>query len=103
MPLLVKHFIEHREKDKNLSLWNFLNMHYAGNDAKDADYDEDMKLPFKSHNGCVTSFIIGFLPANNMELIAKPVYGEDKAYSDYVEKFLTPTYLSSIWQPPKSC
>ncbi|MCX6182126.1 MAG: hypothetical protein NT150_09385 [Bacteroidetes bacterium] len=51
LPLLVDHFIEHKEKDQNLSLLDFLAMHYSHSHTPDAD---DLKLPFKSHNGCIS-------------------------------------------------
>ena len=103
LPLLVKHFIQHQEKDRKLSLWAFLDMHYAHGDVKDADYDEDRKLPFKSHDGCVNSFIIAFVPNNFDDLSTKPVLTEHKTYSVYSEMFLKSAYLSYIWQPPKFC
>jgi hypothetical protein len=102
-PLLVKHFIEHKEKDGNLSLWAFLDMHYAHGDVKDADYDEDMKLPFKSHGGCVNSFSMAFIPNDVFNPFTKPAFKETKTYSVYQEDFLKSAYLSFIWQPPKSC
>jgi hypothetical protein len=103
LPLLIEHFIEHKGKDSSLSLWAFLDMHYAHGDVKDADYDEDMKLPFKSHDGCVNTFFISFVPNTFDDLSTKPVYIEDNTYSVYEETFLTSSYLSFIWQPPKSC
>ena len=103
MPLLIKHFVEHKERDNTLSLWGFLDMHYAHGDVKDADYDEDMKLPFKSHDGCISSFSIAFIPHTFSELFAKPFCTESKTYSIYKEHFLKSSYLSFIWQPPKFC
>ena len=103
IPLLVKHFVEHKEKDNSLSFLGFLDMHYAHGDVKDGDYDEDMKLPFKSHDGCINSHSMAFNPNNFGELSTKPVYSESKTYSIYKESFLKSSYLSFIWQPPKSC
>ena len=102
-PLLIDHFFEHKEKDDNLSLWKFLNMHYAYNKAKDSDYAKDTKLPFKSHNAFVNSIIIAYIPSNSSSLDSKSVYVEQNNYSDFVEDLNASAYFSSIWQPPKAC
>jgi hypothetical protein len=103
LPLFVKHFIEHKGKDNQLSLSKFIEMHYAHGDVKDADYDEDMKLPFKTHNSCSGISGISFIPNSFIDLCIKPLSSKENSYSHYQERFLTSSYLSSIWQPPKSC
>jgi hypothetical protein len=103
LPVLVEHFIEHKEKDKNLSLLEFLSNHYAQDDDHDGDEDKEMKLPFKSHDGCINTNIIAFIPNNFEGLSTKPTYTESKTYSIYNEEFLQSAFLSSIWQPPRSC
>ena len=50
LPLLVEHFMQHNEGNKHVDFWEFLCIHYSNNNIKDADYDEDMKLPFKSQS-----------------------------------------------------
>lgn len=103
LPVLIEHFIEHKQKNTDLSLLEFLDMHYAHGDVKDADYDKDMKLPFKSYDGCISISTIAFIPNTFEYLDAKPVFTECKSYFFFTEKFLEASYLSSIWQPPKSC
>lgn len=103
LPLLVEHYLEHKEKDNDLSLMEFLNIHYSESNVKDADYDKDMKLPFKTHEGCNNSITIAFVPNNFEELLAKPSHIQNKTFSIYHEEFLKSAYLSTIWQPPKSC
>ena len=48
LPALVEHFSEHQQKDKTITLWKFLCIHYANGNKKDADYEKDSKLPFKT-------------------------------------------------------
>jgi hypothetical protein len=67
-PLLIEHFMEHREENKDITLWQFLYAHYAGDYVKDADYDKDMKLPFKTHSNCVSSFSNVYLPSAKFPL-----------------------------------
>ena len=102
MPLLVEHFIEHREENSHLTLWHFLYMHYATSNVQDADYAKDMKLPFKSHDNCVASIINVYLPSQN-DIITKPVQFIETNHFKTQEKFLQPTFLSNIWQPPRIC
>lgn len=102
MPLLVEHFIEHRQENSHLTLWHFLYMHYAMDDVKDADYAKDMKLPFKSHDNCVALIINVYLPSQNV-IITKPVQFIENQHFKTQEPFLQSTFLSNIWQPPKIC
>lgn len=103
LPLLIEHFSEHKQKDGHMSLWKFLHMHYSQNKLNDADHEKDMKLPFKSHDGCISSIVSESVPSNNYFLVSKPVFSHSNSYSSYTEQFLTSAYLTSIWQPPKSC
>jgi hypothetical protein len=105
IPILVQHFNEHKQENPKLSLWNFICDHYAHGEVHDADYDKDMKLPFKSHShsGCSCS-IVSFCPqiqTYNFEYKSflkeykKPNFG-------YTFSFIS-NFHSSIWQPPKIC
>jgi hypothetical protein len=103
LPLLVEHFSEHKQKDGQMSLWKFLHIHYSQNKLNDVDYEKDMKLPFKSHDGCINSIVSESVITSYYFLSAKPVFSHSNSYSSYTEQFLTSAYLTSIWQPPKSC
>jgi len=103
LPLFVKHFIDHKDKDAKLTLSEFIEMHYANADENDIDHDENMKLPFKTHNTCIGITSISFAPNSFEDLLIKLIPSEKNSYSKYQEKFLTSSYLSSIWQPPKAC
>ena len=101
-PLLVEHYVEHKEKDREISLFKFLSMHYANGDVKDKDYEKDQKLPFKSHDGCVVMSFV-FVLMDSHTFFSKPVYSNSNSYSVYAEFFAASAHLSSIWQPPKFC
>lgn len=101
-PLLVEHFIEHREENKRITLWQFLYIHYAMDDVKDSDYDKDMKLPFKTHDNCVSSFTNVYLPSAKVS-IEKPIqFLQKKSFASKGQILLT-SFLSNIWQPPRVC
>ena len=104
MPILIEHFKEHKSKDAQLSIWQFLDMHYAQGEVHDADYDEDMKLPFKTHNGCLAVNSIIFITNGFSCDVSKPLpLSGSSNYLSYDENILPAAYLSSVWQPPKSC
>ncbi len=106
-PMLVEHYFEHKEKNPEVTVLQFLEIHYAGNHLEnhphDEDYKEDQKLPFIIHNDLLTvSFIL-----------SKPIFLEPDALKTYNssrkkiavrdEVFIPAIYLSGIWQPPKFC
>ncbi len=102
MPILIQHFIEHREVNSDITLWQFLNMHYASGDVKYADHEKDMELPFKAHDNCVASITNVYLPTQKISII-KPVQILEKKHFKTPEQFLFSTFLSNIWQPPRIC
>ena len=101
LPLLVKHFIEHKEKDKQLSFFAFLDKHYATSEFDEVGHDEHSNLPFKSHHSCVTAFSLAFYSNNVTSLLFKPIQTQNSNFSIYKEKKIKSAYLSFIWQPPK--
>jgi hypothetical protein len=103
LPALIEHYTEHKEKNNGLSLFDFLVIHYAQPDDNDGDEAKEMKLPFKSHDGCINTSTVEFTHNDMGSFTVKPIYTENKIYLIYSENFLVPSYLSAIWQPPKSC
>ena len=102
-PEFVIHFFEHKEQNKDLTLWEFVNIHYAQGDVKYADYDKDMKLPFKTHDNCSAQMNVN-VPPSFLIISNKPTYinASKNTFLHMKDRFIS-SYLSSIWQPPKSC
>ena len=48
LPVLINHYMEHLDENSNLSVYDFLKIHYADGVKYDEDYNVDMKLPFKN-------------------------------------------------------
>ena len=105
LPFLIEHFMEHKEQNKDITLMEFLYLHYADGDVKDADYEEDMKLPFKSHNNSATTSIIGVVVNSVLKIVIHPKtnFVQPKVAFISEESFFVSSYLSNIWQPPKFC
>ena len=103
LPILVGHFLEHRAETEKLTIYQFLYIHYAQGDVKYADYEEDMKLPFKeSSNFLVQTNLITppqifrvTLNKNLSKVLQKKFF-----YTN--DSLITSNFLSNIWQPPKS-
>jgi hypothetical protein len=102
LPNLIEHYYSHTHKDKNTTIFSFLKMHYLDNHGKDADYKEDMKLPFKTHDNPShsissttttppKSFEFSFENQNFSEVV--------KNYFGYIEP-ITSHHLLSVFRPP---
>lgn len=103
MPLLIEHFIEHKEENKDTTFWQFVHQHYAIDDVKDADYDKDMKLPFKSYKHCSSSVSTDYIPLNITFFVPQPkLSGKNRDFTTK-DQFLETSFLSNIWQPPRNC
>lgn len=98
----MSHFIEHKNENKNLTLWQFLCIHYAHGNVKDADYDKDMKLPFKTSENFAFSICIPAPPQANINFSFKEFYASRIKKQFFTQDFLFSSYyLSNIWQPPR--
>lgn len=99
MPVLVQHFITHREQNHNLSLYSFLKMHY-NNPVKDGDWETDRKLPF-----VVLSEVLVLVFEIEHPLEIKN-HSPENSHSRVIalnDRFEDKKHISNIWQPPRSC
>lgn len=103
VPALVEHFTEHKQEDKSMTLWKFLSIHYSHEDVKDADYDKDMKLPFKSIDNCNATTIVTLLPDNKFTFENVFIRISNRRTTNFYNHFSGIASLNSIWQPPKFC
>lgn len=102
LPVLVQHFFEHKQIDKSLDFLAYINEHYFSGEDQDADYKRDQQLPFKTHDHSIAT-VMNALPAANHKLSINPI---ENIYVSHIlidETLVSSQYLSSIWQPPKSC
>jgi hypothetical protein len=104
MPILIEHYQEHKQENQALSLLGFLEMHYAHGNPKDADYDKDMKLPFKSCSPSSISTISFFTPFPEFKQQTALIYCECEQHQFFDYSFsYSSSFLSTIWQPPRAC
>lgn len=50
VPALVEHYKEHCARNANITVLDFVFMHYIGDDGVRDDDNRDMQLPFKKYN-----------------------------------------------------
>ncbi|HEY1056146.1 MAG TPA: hypothetical protein VGE24_13460 [Emticicia sp.] len=103
LPFFIEHFAEHKQLNKGTTLWTFLKIHYSNDNIRYSDYDKDMRLPFKSHDGSVNNLSPSFAPAFYSYRIIKPIESEINTFKDNHKIFFKSAYLSNIWQPPRFC
>lgn len=99
--MLIKHYVEHKEVNKNMSFIQYLALHYSGNTVYDEDYEDDQKLPFKSIDNFVVSVVPAIITQIDQELTLKIYFFDNPAPVNHSSGFLHNAYLSAIWQPPK--
>ncbi|SHE33134.1 hypothetical protein SAMN05444008_101167 [Cnuella takakiae] len=101
LPVLWQHYQEHKEENKDVSFISYLTMHYLNGDAKDADYERDMQLPFKTGSNYQVSSVASILPAP-ITATEPPVYYHLSEIVTSDDTFISSQFLSAIWQPPKA-
>jgi len=106
LPLLIEHYVQHRNENPTMSLMDFLKMHYSGHIIYDADWRQDMQLPFKtvpSNDLCLSALSFMIIPFwKNMHYILSP---EDRIQDSIYPPRRLSTYRydfwSSIFKPPR--
>jgi len=100
LPLLVQHYMQHKHLYQETTIYGFFKMHYLDKTVVDADYAEDMQLPFKTvHMHCFSlqmSMPQGILTLNKVfyPLIKEKITDQ---------RFILPnSSLSSIFKPPRA-
>lgn len=100
---LIEHYIEHKSINEDLSIVEFINIHYVQPTVIDDDYAEDMQLPFKTHNDCHSSLNTSFTTENKQEFIITTPFIEYSAnHNEYINPDITSQYLEEIFQPPRN-
>ena len=99
-PLLVEHYLAHKNTNKELSLLSFLEMHYLNGSHMDADSTHDMQLPFKNMQDNHPNVVVT-LPNDFVFFEIVPSIKQHGAIIVSKSQVLESNYLKSIWQPPK--
>lgn len=103
VPVLVQHYFEHKQANHNISLTQFLLMHYAkkGHELKDKDDSRDMQLPYKVVNA--HTLVVECIPVQwDIHLHPAAPEAAERSYSLHHESYRH-TLNQKIWQPPRAC
>jgi hypothetical protein len=76
-------------------------MHYAEQHEIDADYAQDMKLPFKTYDGSFTMFT-SVVPAHYWELYGFKHVFQSIQFLTFNEDQTDLIFANTVWQPPKT-
>ncbi|KQR95635.1 hypothetical protein ASG01_00825 [Chryseobacterium sp. Leaf180] len=99
MPLLVQHYIEHKQLSPEMPLMAFINAHYA-HPANDKDAGTDQKLPFVMH---AKTLSLVFIVQNKCSLTFQRVivyhHAQKIPFSD--EDVSLKGFTDSAWEPPR--
>lgn len=104
--ILIEHYAEHHLESKEISISDFLYMHYIDQSEENKDDQKDSQLPFHSHSHSESddvNFVVPVVvPNSNYSLSFENHFViELKKVFYEVNSSLTPSFLSSIWQPPQ--
>ena len=100
IPNLVDHYFEHCRIDPRISFFEFLSMHYAGDDGTDADDDKDSQLPCHNTNHHTFSVVCFKI----QEALSGEIISSGKT-----DKYILPSlaycpqeHIFSFFKPPKA-
>lgn len=98
-PLLIRHFIQHKHLYPSTTVLGFIKMHYLDTQVVDADYAEDMQLPFKTID--TQALVIQlYMPPEVFYLKNTFAFLLHPALPQATDNLLLP-HRNSIFQPPK--
>ena len=97
VPVLIMHFVEHKQLSGSLTFIEFISVHYSSDVAHD---EHDHELPFKDFDHCVTVQTI-VMPSSKIELQSQLVPETKSVYTSFYKASVPSSHLSEIWQPPK--
>jgi hypothetical protein len=102
LPVLIEHYKEHGGIDNGISFFAFLKMHYFNGDAKDADYERDMQLPFKTNAGALIISHSHSVPVPSSAVVL--ILPEKEIVNHFNKNYVTwiPSEKhNDIFQPPR--
>ena len=101
LPQLITHYKKHHESNPSVNFFQFLVMHYAGDDGTSADDNDDMQLPCHDyHHTCIFSV---FAQASNFESGLDPAfYSNQVVYGGRLLTYNPSEHIFSFLQPPRN-
>jgi hypothetical protein len=100
LPNLIDHYFEHHRQNRNLNFFEFLAMHYGGDDGTYADDEKDSQLPCHNlhHN---TISVVCFQIVQDAPILDIVTLYNAKEYGRPLQTNLPPKHGISLLQPPR--
>lgn len=99
LPQLIAHFFQHHRQDPSIDFFDFIAMHYAGDDGTTADDDFDNQLPCHNINHNTTALtyspMVKEMPSIEVSVL------ETKVYNSRLLTGITSKHVILILQPPR--
>ena len=98
-PQLISHYFQHHRQDPGVSFFEFLAMHYAGDDGTTADDDYDSQLP--CHNANHNTIAVVFSPMVKDMPAIEFSFGQTEEYNSRLQTGIPSKHVLLILQPPR--
>lgn len=102
LPIFFEHYQEHRLDNREISLIDFIVLHYFSGDIKDGDDIRDEQLPFKNANCPEVSISIAIaMPPEDLPETEVQAFTLARNVVVFKSLFNASSFHFSIWQPPR--
>jgi hypothetical protein len=99
LPIFFLHYQEHRAENPDISLLEYISLHYYGPDAN-IKYGHDSELPFKDK--CPEVSLSIALPPEDITEPTPQVFITDRKVVTFKSPFVLSSFQFAIWQPPRA-
>ena len=100
LPFLLKHYQTHKQQNPELTLGQFISIHYLGCDALAKDVNEHKRLPF--HNADHIQQAPSLAPPETAGLPLRHIEHVNIQRSGYQGPFIPNSIQQNIFRPPKA-
>lgn len=101
-PVLIEHFREHCREKTDTSVIGFIVLHYFSGSPRDADYERDMQLPFKTLEVMPLALSATHFPPVQAPALVAPPPAVRKALPPLALLFPPHPYLPTLTEPPEA-
>ena len=100
LPELIAHYFQHHRQNNEISFFEFLSMHYGGDDGTNADNDYDNQLP--CHNFQHNTISLAFSPMIQETDLSMQLFYPDAKFSFELPEGKADKHVQLILQPPRA-
>ncbi len=101
LPVLLAHFNEHKAENSQLSLLDFLQLHYISTHERNVPHQKHSDLPFKTAEYTLVSLSVPALPVVEKAVPELPLVLRELVYPKQQTPSPSSSYFACIWQPPR--